>query len=107
MATPIVQTATYTFQNTDELIAYQEGTFGSYEYGRYGNPTSRAGELKVRSRRATRASPRNARVAAQRALAPPPQPFLACVRVRFGHRARVRGVRPQLTVGARARLSSL
>ena len=60
MATPIVQTATYTFQNTDELIAYQEGTFGSYEYGRYGNPTSRACELKVRSRRATRASPRSA-----------------------------------------------
>ena len=101
MATPIVQTATYTFQNTDELIAYQEGTFGSYEYGRYGNPTSRACELKVRSRRATRASPRSA------PSPPPPLPFLACVRVRFGHRARVRGVRPQLTVGARARLSSL
>lgn len=47
MCTPIVQTATYTFVDTDELIAYQEGTYGSYEYGRYGNPTSRAVELKL------------------------------------------------------------
>jgi cystathionine gamma-synthase len=44
-----VQTSTYTFQNTAELIAYQEGRYGSYEYGRYGNPTTRACEEKIRA----------------------------------------------------------
>lgn len=48
LATPICQTSTYTFQNTAELIAYQEGRYGSYEYGRYGNPTTRAAEEKIR-----------------------------------------------------------
>ncbi|CAD7704374.1 unnamed protein product [Ostreobium quekettii] len=48
LTTPIVQTSTYTFKDTAELIAYQEGRFGSYEYGRYGNPTSRACEEKIR-----------------------------------------------------------
>ena len=47
LATPIVQTSTYTFGSTAELIAYQEGTLGSYEYGRYGSPTARAVELKL------------------------------------------------------------
>lgn len=42
------QTSTYTFKNTAELIAYQEGRFGSYEYGRYGNPTTRTVEEKIR-----------------------------------------------------------
>ncbi|KAL6778172.1 CGS1 [Auxenochlorella protothecoides x Auxenochlorella symbiontica] len=49
LTTPIVQTATYTFRDTAELIAYQEGRFGSYEYGRYGNPTTRACEEKIRA----------------------------------------------------------
>jgi len=49
LTTPIIQTATYTFQNTAELIAYQEGEYGSYEYGRYGNPTTRACEEKIRA----------------------------------------------------------
>lgn len=35
LTTPIVQTSTYTFKDTAELIAYQEGTYGSYEYGRW------------------------------------------------------------------------
>lgn len=48
LTTPICQTSTYTFQNTEELIAYQEGRYGSYEYGRYGNPTTRAAEEKIR-----------------------------------------------------------
>lgn len=34
LTTPIVQTSTYTFKDTKELIAYQEGNYGSYEYGR-------------------------------------------------------------------------
>ena len=48
LTTPIVQTSTYTFRNTAELIAYQEGRYGSYEYGRYGNPTTRTCEEKIR-----------------------------------------------------------
>lgn len=44
----LTQTATYTFRNTAELIDYQEGRYGSYEYGRYGNPTTRACEEKIR-----------------------------------------------------------
>lgn len=43
-----LQTATYTFRNTAELVDYQEGRYGSYEYGRYGNPTTRACEEKIR-----------------------------------------------------------
>ena len=47
---PIVQTATYTFADTAELIAYTEGrhpTADRGEYGRYGNPTVRAVELRL------------------------------------------------------------
>ena len=39
---PIVQTATYTFANTAELVAYMEGHIEREEYGRYGNPSVRA-----------------------------------------------------------------
>ena len=46
----MLQTSTYTFRDTEELIAYQEGRYGSYEYGRYGNPTTRAVEEKIRVR---------------------------------------------------------
>ena len=35
LTTPIVQTSTYTFKDTAQLIAYQEGRHGSFEYGRY------------------------------------------------------------------------
>lgn len=48
LTTPIVQSSTYTFKDTAELIAYQEGTYGSFEYGRYGNPTTKAAEEKIR-----------------------------------------------------------
>lgn len=34
-------------RNTAELIAYQEGKYGSYEYGRYGNPTTKVCEDKL------------------------------------------------------------
>lgn len=47
MTTPIVQTSTYTFRNTKELIDFQEGAHTSFEYGRYGNPTTRAVEEKL------------------------------------------------------------
>jgi cystathionine gamma-synthase len=50
--TPIVQTATYTFQNTRELIDFMERKTwgdgeGREEYGRYGNPTVTAVEQKL------------------------------------------------------------
>jgi cystathionine gamma-synthase len=44
---PIVQTATYTFANTAELVAYMEGRIERGEYGRYGNPSVRAVEAKL------------------------------------------------------------
>ncbi len=49
---PVVQTSTFTFQNTAELIDYvEEHMFWDVpereEYGRYGNPTVRAAEAKL------------------------------------------------------------
>lgn len=52
LTTPIVQTATYTFANTAELIAFMEQkTWGDgverEEYGRYGNPTIHEVEKRI------------------------------------------------------------
>jgi len=48
MTAPIVQTATYTFEDTAELKAFFEGrTERTEEYGRYGNPTVRLFEQKL------------------------------------------------------------
>jgi cystathionine gamma-synthase len=47
LATPIVQTATYTFANTDELRDHFERRIERQEYGRYGNPTQRIAEQKL------------------------------------------------------------
>jgi cystathionine gamma-synthase len=52
LITPIMQTATYTFENTADLCNFQEakmwgGTEGRREYGRYGNPTVRAVEKRI------------------------------------------------------------
>ena len=47
LATPIVQTATYSFANTQELIEHFEGKIDRVEYGRYGNPTQRIAEAKL------------------------------------------------------------
>ena len=47
---PIVQTATYAFTNTAEIVAYTEGRHPNEdrgEYGRYGNPTVRALEKRL------------------------------------------------------------
>ena len=41
LTAPIVQTATYPFADTAELIHYMEGRKEREEYGRYGNPTVR------------------------------------------------------------------
>jgi cystathionine gamma-synthase len=49
---PIFQTSTYTFDNMEEVIAFQEahaiGMHGDrFEYGRYGNPTVAAAEARL------------------------------------------------------------
>lgn len=47
LATPIIQTATYTFADTQELKDHFEGRIERVEYGRYGNPTQRIAEQKL------------------------------------------------------------
>ena len=47
LATPIIQTATYTFKDTEELSAHFERRIEREEYGRYGNPTQRVAEQKL------------------------------------------------------------
>ncbi|MEN8159447.1 MAG: aminotransferase class I/II-fold pyridoxal phosphate-dependent enzyme [Myxococcota bacterium] len=47
LTTPIHQTATFWFPNSEELRAYAEGQLARDEYGRYGNPTWRAVERKL------------------------------------------------------------
>lgn len=47
LTAPIVQTSTYSFANTAELVAYMEGERQREEYGRYGNPTVRLVEEKL------------------------------------------------------------
>jgi cystathionine gamma-synthase len=47
LATPIVQTATYTFADTQELHDHFQRRIEREEYGRYGNPTQRIAERKL------------------------------------------------------------
>jgi cystathionine gamma-synthase len=52
ITTPIVQTSTYTFENTQDLVNYMEAKLWGdeierEEYGRYGNPTIAAVEAKL------------------------------------------------------------
>ena len=47
VTTPIYQTSTFWFPNSEELKAYNEGRLARDEYGRYGNPTWRAVERKL------------------------------------------------------------
>jgi cystathionine gamma-synthase len=52
LTTPLVQTATYTFQDTADLVEFMQAkTWGDgidrEEYGRYGNPTTRAAEVRL------------------------------------------------------------
>ena len=49
LTTPVALTSTYFFEDSAQLIAYQEERFKSFEYGRYGNPTTRAVEEKIRA----------------------------------------------------------
>ena len=47
LVTPIVQTATYTFADTQELHDHFQRRIEREEYGRYGNPTQRVAEQKL------------------------------------------------------------
>src|SRR5512136_141256 len=52
LTTPIVQTSTFTFADTADVVDYQEGRLSGTdkertEYGRYGNPTVAAAERKL------------------------------------------------------------
>ena len=47
ITTPIYQTSTFWFKNSEEVIEYQEGRKDREEYGRYGNPTWNAVERKL------------------------------------------------------------
>jgi cystathionine gamma-synthase len=47
LATPIVQTATFTWANTQELKDHFDGKGDRVEYGRYGNPTQKVAEAKL------------------------------------------------------------
>ena len=47
ITTPIYQTSTFWFKNSQEVMDYQEGKTSREEYGRYGNPTWRAVERKL------------------------------------------------------------
>jgi cystathionine beta-lyase/cystathionine gamma-synthase len=47
LTVPIYQTSTYTFLDSEQVRAFQEGRLARDEYGRYGNPTWRAVERKL------------------------------------------------------------
>nr|XP_029123821.1 cystathionine gamma-synthase 1, chloroplastic isoform X3 [Elaeis guineensis] len=47
ITTPVVNTSAYWFKNSNELIDFKEGRHASFEYGRYGNPTTKALEEKM------------------------------------------------------------
>jgi cystathionine gamma-synthase len=47
LTTPIVQTATYTWANSQEVKDYFDGKIDRIDYGRYGNPTQRTAEEKL------------------------------------------------------------
>ena len=47
LTTPIYQTSTFWFPDSDTLKTYQEGRSSRLEYGRYGNPTWQAVERKL------------------------------------------------------------
>jgi len=47
ITTPIVQSSTFVFKNSEEIRRYTQKEHFRYEYGRYGNPTQRAAEHKL------------------------------------------------------------
>jgi cystathionine gamma-synthase len=47
ITTPIDMASTFVFKNVAEMVAFASGKVEHYEYGRYGNPTREAAELKL------------------------------------------------------------
>ncbi|KAI3907575.1 hypothetical protein MKW98_016219, partial [Papaver atlanticum] len=47
IATDEINTSSYWFKNSNELIDFKEGCHASFEYGRYGNPTTIVAENKI------------------------------------------------------------
>ncbi|CAI9777399.1 unnamed protein product [Fraxinus pennsylvanica] len=47
ITTPVVNTSAYFFNKTSELIDFKEKRRASFEYGRYGNPTTIVAEEKI------------------------------------------------------------
>lgn len=47
ITTPVVNTSAYFFKKTSDLIDFKEGRHTSFEYGRYGNPTTVVAEEKI------------------------------------------------------------
>ncbi len=47
ITTPIDYTSTFVFKNVAEMVSFANGEIDHYEYGRYGNPTRQAAELKL------------------------------------------------------------
>jgi len=47
ITTPIVQSSTFVFKDSEDIQRYTEKKHFRYEYGRYGNPTQRAAERKL------------------------------------------------------------
>jgi len=47
ITTPIDLTSTFVFKDVAEMVAFASGQVGHYEYGRYGNPTREAAEIKL------------------------------------------------------------
>ena len=47
ITTPIIQSSTFVFKDSEEIRRYNEKEHFRYEYGRYGNPTQKAAERKL------------------------------------------------------------
>lgn len=47
ITTPIVQTSTFAFKDTEEIEAYTKHGKARFEYGRYGNPTEQVAERRL------------------------------------------------------------
>jgi cystathionine gamma-synthase len=47
ITTPIDLASTFVFKDVAEMVAFSKGQLDHYEYGRYGNPTREAAEIKL------------------------------------------------------------
>ena len=47
ITTPIIQSSTFVFRNSEDIRRYTQKEHFRYEYGRYDNPTQRAAETKL------------------------------------------------------------